>query len=69
MLTLLDKLLDTTTRITHNGRKLGIKGTIEKFNTHNPRLQIYINESRANANMKAYIRVIMTNFLMVSMMS
>ncbi|WP_155265699.1 hypothetical protein [Borrelia hermsii] len=61
MLTLLDKLLDITTRTTHNGRNLEIKETIEKFNIHNPRLQIYINESRANANMKAYIRAIMTN--------
>ncbi|AHH04130.1 Hypothetical protein BHY_1179 (plasmid) [Borrelia nietonii YOR] len=59
MLTLLDKLLDIATRTTHNSRELEIKKTIKQFNTHNPSLQIYINESGAHT--KAYIRIIMTN--------
>ncbi|BDU63321.1 hypothetical protein BOFE_08610 (plasmid) [Candidatus Borrelia fainii] len=61
MISLLDKLLDIATKGINNTREVNIKKVIEEFNTQNPALLIYINESGVNAIMRSCIKTIMTN--------
>ncbi|UPA12593.1 hypothetical protein [Borrelia venezuelensis] len=61
MISLLDKLLDIATKGINNTRELDINKVIEEFNTQNPALRIYINESGVNDIMRSCIKIIMTN--------
>ncbi|ACH93825.1 hypothetical protein [Borrelia duttonii] len=61
IISLLEQLLNITTKEIYNNKELEIRDAIEEFNRSYPGLRIYVIESRDKDPMKTYINVMMKN--------